>query len=450
MLSDHTCKPQGEWNRIMRIVQLTPGTSGRITCENCMRDNGLAKALHLMNHDILVVPVYLPLEIDETNGYAKGPLFFGGINVFLQQKSAVFRKTPRWVDRFFDSPLLLAKVAGLTSMTKAQDLADTTLSMIEGEKGRQAKELDRLVDWLVKEARPDIIHFSNALLLGMVRLIKQQLDVPILCSLQDEDTFIDPLPEPHRSTVWDILSSRAADVDAFIAVSNFYKNVMADRMRIPEERLFQIYNGVRVEEYPISSALHDPPVIGFIEQLCPAKGLHILADAFVILKKRGRIPRVRLTVAGGVTTENKAYVRKIRRTLVENGVGDDVRFLPHLPQAKKMELMKTLSILSVPTTHPDAFGLYILEALATGVPVVQPDHGAFPELVQKTGGGILYKPNDGQALAAALEKLLGDPKKLQRLGEQGRKGVIRDFHIDDMADAYVRVYRTTIERSEKK
>jgi glycosyltransferase involved in cell wall biosynthesis len=133
--------------------------------------------------------------------------------------------------------------------------------------------------------------------------------------------------------------------------------------------------------------------------------------------------------------------------LVENGTGDDVRFLPHLPQAEKMELMKTLSILSVPTTHPDAFGLYILEALATGVPVVQPDHGAFPELVQKTGGGILYKPNDGQALAAALEKLLGNPKKLQRLGEQGRKGVIRDFHIDDMADAYVRVYQEIVERS---
>ncbi len=424
----------------MKIVQLIPGAGNTFYCENCLRDNGLARVLRKLGHDVLPVPLYLPILTDEPSVRLDDvPIFFGGINVYLQQKSALFRKTPRWIDRVFDSPKLLGWAASKASMTNAEDLAETILSMLRGEEGRQVKELERLVAWLSSRESPDVVHFSNALLLGMVRRIKEELNVPVVCSLQDEDIFVDVLPESQRQIIWETLSQRAADVDAFIAVSNYYKDFMCKRLGIPDDRVHVVYNGINLEGYEPAASPLTPPVIGYLERQCRDKGLHTLAEAFVILRRRDRVQNLKLRVAGGKTGDDEPFLREISQRLDEEGLSDDVEFLPNLSREDKLAFLQTLSIMSVPAEHKEAFGVYVIEALASGVPVVQPRQGAFPELLEATGGGILYEPNDAEALATAIEKLLLNPEHARELGRRGRKAVLKNFSVERMAYDVVRV-----------
>ncbi|MHC4639143.1 MAG: glycosyltransferase family 1 protein, partial [Planctomycetota bacterium] len=176
----------------MRIAQFTPGAGDNIYCENCLRDAALVRAFRKLGHEVLMIPLYLPLRVDGTEQLSNAPIFFGGINVYLQQQSAIFRKTPRWIDRIFDMRKLLEWVSGRSGMVDAHVLGKTTISMLEGEDGRQVKELKRLVNWLSeKENKPDIVCLSNALLAGMAGRIKQKTGVPVVCMLQDEDQFLD-------------------------------------------------------------------------------------------------------------------------------------------------------------------------------------------------------------------------------------------------------------------
>ena len=429
----------------MKIVKLIPGTGDTFYCENCLRDSGRVKTLRKLGHDVIVVPLYLPLMSDEPNVCSSNiPIFFGGINVYLQQQFALFRKTPRWIDRIFDSKKLLKWAAGKASMIRYEDLGETTLSMLRGEEGRQVKELERLVAWLASEEPPNVIHFSNALLLGMARRIKEELRVPVVCSLQDEDILVDALPESHRQIVWDTLSQRAADVDAFIAVSNYYKDFMCNRLGIPGDRVHVVYNGIDLEGYEPAVSPPDPPVIGYLERQCRDKGLHILAEAFVLLKKRDRVRDLKLRIAGGKTAGDEPFIQEVCQYLAENDLSDDVEFLPKLNRKERLAFLQTISIMSVPAEHREAFGLYIIESLASGVPVVQPRHGAFPELLEATGGGILCEPNDTDALATAIETLLLNPEHARELGRQGRKVVLSNFSVEQMTHNMVRVLEKVV------
>ena len=428
----------------MRIIQLIPGSGNAFYCENCLRDSILFTELHKRGHNVLRLPLYLPIMSDEFGCHSDRSIFFGGINVFLQQKSALFRKTPRWIDRVFDSPRLLKWVAGMGGMTKAEELGKLTLSMLRGEEGRQAKELERLVKWLTERESPDVIQFSNALLLGMARRIKQELQIPLVCSLQDEDIWLDALPEPQRSATWEMLAERATDIDAFISVSQFYKNLMCERLNVPADRVHVVYNGIDLEGYQQSDLPTAPPVIGYLERQCREKGLGILIDAFVILRKNGRIPGLKLRVAGGKLIVDNPFLKKIHQRLAREGLSDDVEFLPNLNYSERLTFLQGLSIMSVPAEHKDAFGMYIIEALASGVPVVQPDHGAFPELLEVTGGGVLFEPNDPDALATAIETLLLDPEQIRELGERGKKAVFQNFSMERMTRDVTKVLESIL------
>ena len=270
----------------MKIVQLIPGSGNAFYCENCFRDTNLVMSMRAKGHDVAVVPLYLPIMSEEAHCKPDAPIFFGGINVYLQQKSSLFRKTPRWIDRMFDLPALLKWVAKKAGMTKAEELGDMTLSMLLGEKGNQAKEVKRLVDWLELTGKPDLVQFSNALLLGMAHQIKERLKIPLVCILQDEDIWLDAMPEPQRSILYETIRQRSTEVDAFISVSNYYKQLMCDRLNLPCDRVYVVYNGIRADNYTQSEIPFNPPVIGFLERQCKEKGLGILAEAFIILKKK--------------------------------------------------------------------------------------------------------------------------------------------------------------------
>ncbi|MBI1371609.1 MAG: glycosyltransferase [Phycisphaera sp.] len=423
----------------MRIVQLTPGT-GNFYCGNCMRDNALVHTLREMGHDVLMIPLYLPHVVDEPSEVHGTPLFFGGINVYLQQKSSLFRHTPGWVDHMLDNHGLLRWAADKASMTSARELGELTMSMLQGEHGRQNKELTKLIEWLEEQGPIDVVCLSNALLLGLARRIKQELKCRVVCTLSGEDAFLDTLIEPYRTQCWDELATRAADVDAFIAVSRYYGDVMGERMKVPDERMHVVLNGINLAGYEPAETPPSPHAVGFLARMCHGKGLATLVEAFIVLKSRDRVPGLRLRVAGSQTKEDESYVQQLCEQLDRAGCAGDVEWLPNVSHEDKQRFLREVSVLSVPATYGESFGLYIIEALASGVPVVQPRCAAFVELVEGLHGGILCEPDNAEALADALEIALLRYDEMKSMATAARERVHSHFTVERMAREVLDVF----------
>lgn len=421
----------------LHLAHLTAGT-GSFHCGNCTRDNALVRALRAAGHEAYLVPLYLPLVLDDAPASTKAPLFAGGVNMFLQQKLPFFRHTPRWVDRWFDATGLLRRVSKYAGMTRARDLGEMTVEAFRGVKGNQAKEWARLLDWLETQ-RPQVVALSNGLLTGLARGIKERLGCAVVSTLQGEDSFLDSLPEPWRSEAWQQFREASAWVDRYVAVSHYYRQTMLRRLELPEEKVVTVYNGVEVEGFSPAPAPPERPVIGYLARLCYGKGLPTLVDAFIELKRRGTLLGVRLRLAGAKMNIDEPLIQEQERKLEAAGCREDVDFLPNLPAAEKLPFLRSLSVLSVPATYGEAFGLYVIEALACGVPVVQPDHAAFPELIQTTGGGVLCPPDDPYALASALEQTLLTPGLAGEMGRRARPVVERLFSASAMAAGFAAV-----------
>ncbi len=431
----------------MRVVHITPGTGDSFYCENCVRDAALVTAMRSLGHDVLIIPMYLPMQGDTNEPVGNTSIFFGGINVYLQQKSAFFRKTPRWLDRIFDSPKLLGWLARKSKMTSAGVLAETTISMLRGEEGRQVKELNRLIEWLdSQDNKPDIVCLSNVLLIGLAKSIKARLSVPIACLLQDEDDFLDALVSPYKKQAWQMIAELSRDVDAFIAVSKYFASVMQEKLQLSDDRIHVMYSGISLDGYESLQAEPKIPTIGYLSRMCPDRGLDTLVDAFVILKNNENLKKARLRIAGGKSGNDDKFINRIRKKLTSRGFIDDVQFLPAFDHDTKLAFFQTLSLLSVPEKRPIAYGLYVLEALAAGVPVVEPKSGAFPELLDITGGGVLFEPNSAEALAEAMQPLLLDPDYARKLGKQGKQQVFQKFNVEQTAKELMRIYQVTVQQ----
>ncbi len=425
----------------MKIIQISPGSGDNFYCENCLRDAALVREIRAEGHDVLMVPLYLPLQADKDGPISNAPIFFGGVNVYLQQKLALFRKTPRWIDKLFDSKKLLEWAGRKAGMTNARDLGETTISMLQGAHGRQVKELDRLVEWLHEaEDRTEVVCLSNILLGGLVGRLKERLNVPVVCLLQDEDDFLDGLTSPYAERAWEIVRRCAQEVDAFVAVSQYYGDTMTKRLGIDPDRVHVIHMGIDVDTYP--SGQHEPsvPTIGFLSRMCPGRGLDTLVDAFIILKKNEKLRDAKLRISGGRSAADEPFIKQLQNKLDRAGILKDVEFLETFDRKSKLEFLRSLSVLSVPEKHPVAYGLYVLEALAMGVPVVEPAIGCFPETIQMTGGGLLYEPNTVEELVKAMKPLLLEPQVARRLGAEGREGVRKAFHIEESARKMTRFY----------
>lgn len=416
----------------MRIAQILPGSGSRFYCENCGRDDTLRSALAVLGHEVVVGHLYLPSSPEPEQPVAPAPVFYGAVNLYLHHRFPALPR-PRWAQRLLDSNGLLAIAGRLSGATDAAGLGDLTLSMLRGEEGGQAQELERLVRWLA-DVRPDVVHLSNCLLLGIARRVRRELDVPVACSLQDEHTWIDALSGPEQERAWAILRERAADVDLFLPVSAYYADFMGARLALPSARLVVVPIGIDVQGFDCAQAPPSgPPAIGFLSRVCEPMGAGILAEAFALLDSAGRLPGLRLRFAGGSTPQDRPFLRSLRRRLGRLGLLDRVDFAHSFARGERIRFLSSLSVLSVPVRGPEAFGTFVLEALAAGVPVVQPRQGGFPELVEATGGGALYEPNTPQALAAALEPLLLDRGRATRLGQAGREAVLAGWTATHMA-----------------
>ncbi|MBI2806870.1 MAG: glycosyltransferase family 4 protein [Planctomycetes bacterium] len=424
----------------MRIAYITAGAAGMF-CGSCMHDNTLVAEMQRQGHDALLIPTYTPIRTDETD-VSQPRVFFGGINVYLQEKFALFRLTPRWLDRFFDANWLLRFVSRFAVKTQASQLGDLTISMLRGEMGHQAKEIDKLVDWLQAEVKPDVINLTNVILSGMVHRLRERLKVPVVGALQGDDIFLEMLPEPYRTQAIDLISAHCQEMQGFIATSRYYADFMSEYLRIPRARIEVVHPGLNLKGHgagPASTA-GAPGVIGYFARICPEKGLHHLVEAFCWMKQQPGVPACRLRVSGWLGEQNRAYFEEQKAKLARANLLEHFEHIECPDHDSKVRFLQSLDVLSVPTTYREPKGLYVLEAWANGVPVVQPAHGSFPELIEASGAGVLVPPGDSAALGEALLKLLGQPEERFRLGNLGREAVANRFHAAAMARETVAVY----------
>ena len=424
----------------MRILAITAGAGG-MYCGSCVRDNALAAEMMAQGHDVSLLPIYTPTLTDEAN-VSEDQVLFGGISVYLQQHVPLMRRTPALLDKIWDSASVIRAFASRSSAVDPKFLGELTVSTLRGEDGFQAKEVGKLVDWLRQQRRFDVIVLPNSMLIGLAAPIRRAVGGPILCTLQGEDLFLEGLDEPYKSESLRLIQRQVGEVDGFIAVSRYYAGFMGRYLAIPKEKIDVVPLGITLEGHAAERPPRPGPfTIGYFARIAPEKSLDILAEAYRILRQDKGLPPSRLEAAGYMSPEHKPYLAEIEGRLREWGLLGEFRYHGTLDRAAKIRFLQGLDVLSVPSRYVEPKGLYLLEAMANGVPVVEPRHGAFPEMIEATGGGLLFEPGKPESLADAVLSLQRDPNLARELGRRGALGVARHYNAARMAEKALEVYR---------
>jgi glycosyltransferase involved in cell wall biosynthesis len=416
---------------MLTIASITAGAAGMF-CGSCMRDNTLVAALLRQGHDAFLISTYMPIRTDEVD-VSQGKIFYGGINVYLQEKSWFFRHAPRWLDWLFNRRWLLKWASKQAVTVDYADFAELTLSMLKGTDGRQSKELEKLVDWLKDEIQPDVVILTNALLSGLVPEIVRKLQVPVVVTLQGDDVFLNALPQQDREICIRQIATNDKFIHSYIATCQQYANDMATYFGISREKIHVVYPGIQLEGYSPAQGHEAPLTLGYFARICPEKGFHNLVDAFITLRQQRGAPVVKLRASGWKGPQYQAfYDTQIAKLRAANLLAD-FEYVDSPDHASKAAFLQSLDVFCLPTDYHEPKGLSVLEAWASSLPVVLPRHGSFPELVEKAHGGLLYEPGNRLDLVAKLRTLLEDAELRNRLGKQGRSAVEQHFTADQMA-----------------
>lgn len=420
----------------MHVALITAGGAGMF-CGSCMHDNTWARALIQAGCEATLVPTYTPIRVDEPD-QSERHIYFGGLNVYLASRVPLWRRLPRGLTRWLDHPRFIRWVTRLSISNDAAQLGQLTLDMLAGESGPHAAAGAELARHIAEELRPDVVIFSNALLVGALRSLRERFTGPVYCTLQGDDVFLDGLPDAYRDPVLATIRERAAAFDGFLVHSRFYRDYIRDYLGLHDATFHQLPLGIDLAGHDgqPGERAGESFTVGYFARIAPEKGLHHLAEAFRLLHQRH--PAARLIVGGYLGAAQKEYFRDVTRSLAP--VGEAFQYIGSpATHEEKVRFFRSIDVLSVPTEFQEPKGLYVLESLANGVPVVQPSHGAFPELIESTGGGLLTPPRDPARLADALESLSLDPGLRLRLGAAGQQAVRERFDMRSLARATLEI-----------
>ena len=384
----------------MKILLIIPGSGDTFYCSNCFRDNLYAQALRNAGEEVIIMPLYLPLT--DKSFVADTPLFFPATSYYVAQKYFGKRGVPSVLDKILNSRPALRLASSFSGATSAKGMEQMTLSMIQGDDRHFAEQIEKLIQWIVNHDRPDIIHLSSSMLIGIAKAIKSRIDIPVVCSLQDEEIWIDNLKSHCARKAWEMIGQNSGYIEHFTVSSEFYRSTVLSK--IPGiGKIDIVYPGVNIERY---SSLYYPkePTIGFFYRMSYENGLDILAQSFVQLKREDTIPRLKLKIGGGYTSENRSFVNRIRNIL--KPYAHDVIWSDYYTLDEHIAFYRDISLICAPLRFNEAVGLYLCEAFAAGRPAVVPNTGSFGEIVRDAG--LLYLPNECEYLTAALKHILTD------------------------------------------
>lgn len=424
----------------MEIIYLVTGSGGSFYCGNCYRDMLYVRAIRkVAGIKARAIPLYLPPGKESSAFGFDDKVFFGAISMYMREKIRLFRNMPVFLDKILDSGPMLRIAAHQAGTTRTEGMEDLTLNMITGGSAFPSGEVDRLVKYIKSIGNPEIIHLSNALIIGIAKQLKKRINVRIVCSLLNEDDWIDEMAQPYRERAWKLIAQEALNIDLFVTPSNYYKDLFMKKTGLTGDNIHVVPLGFDPEPADLEIKKKGGPAIGFFCRVSSMNGFDKLVDAFVDLKS-GTLPDLTLHVCGGYTGDDKPFISKQIRKIKEKGFEKSIRIYPEFLGNKKAEFFRNVDVISVPVRKHDGYGLYILEANGAGIPVVQPATGAFPEILDITGGGITYFPDTNNDLVSSLLKMLKDEKMRRSLGEKGKHGVISELSLEKMAAGLSRIY----------
>jgi glycosyltransferase involved in cell wall biosynthesis len=425
----------------MKIVYLITGSGGSFYCGNCYRDMIYLRAIRKVNGiNATAIPLYLPPDKTTIESGLDKNVFFGAISMYMREKIPGFKHMPSFIEKLVDSGPMLRMAAGAAGTTRTEGLEEMTLNMIRGGNTFPEKEINRLVDYLLKDGKPDIIHLSNALIIGIARQLKKKMDVKIVCSLLNEDDWIDEMAEPYQTNAWELIGKEAANVDAFITPSKYYKELFISKTGMSGENFHIIPLSIDTGGISLARNEHVWPALGYFCRINSQNGFDKLVDAFIKIKHENSIPGLTLHVSGGYTGDDKPFINKQLKKIKVSGLESSVTIYPEFQGISKEEFFRSINVMSVPVRKHDGYGLYLIEAIGDGVPVVQPATGAFPEIIEKTSGGITYTPDTIDELSKSLVSLFNNKELIKQLGKTGKEKVRSELTLDKMSEKLSLVY----------
>lgn len=427
----------------MRITYIIAG-AGDMYCGACSRDVNLLNGLFSNGHDVQVVPLYTPLRMDRSQTLPTTPIFYGGINVYLQGLSPLFRRMPNSIARLFDNPELLKSVSKWAIKTKPQELGAMTVSVLSGKDGHQKRELDRLINYLESQPRPDIVNITNSLLSGIAPELKRRLGVPVVCGLQGEDSFVESIPEPYESRAIEWMRKNAASIDFFISPGERYALKMADMLGVPKSKMRVVRAGVDTNIFqPRPDIKRHRLTVGYLSVINPTKGLDLLIDAFAVLASdQGR--DVKLRVAGKVLHPD--YWTSVQKKVRSYGLQSSVEYLGEVDFDQKLDFFRNIGVFCVPSRIAESRGMAVMEAMAAGAPAVVPDTGIYPEMIRSTGGGLLFASGDVNALANSIAAILDSIERASNLSRAAADGIAQHFSAEQMVSEVAAIFEELLGR----
>ena len=425
----------------MKIAFLVTGSGGSFYCSNCYRDMLYFRAVkHADGVTAIAIPLYLPPERIYSESGFDSNVFFGAISLYLREKVHFLEQMPSFMDKILDSAPLLRIAAKRAGTTRTEGLEKLTLNMIDSHQSSREKEVERLVKYMISIGKPDIIQLSNALIIGLAGQIKKLIGVKVVCSLQNEDDWINDMAQPYQSQAWKMIAEESSNIDAFISPSRYYRDFFISKTGIPAEKIRVVPSGIDKVEITERKNAHNGPAIGFFSRVSSHNGFDKIVDAFIAIKTEKEFSDLTLHVCGGYTADDKPFISEQIKKIKERGFKSSVKIYPEFIGSSKQDFLSSIDIMSVPVRKHDAYGLYILESNAAGIPVVQPATGAFPEILEMTGGGILYDPDTVEELTASLKTLLRNKELAVAYGKTGNKAVMDKLTLDHMSSDLKSVY----------
>jgi glycosyltransferase involved in cell wall biosynthesis len=406
----------------MKILSLTAG-AGRMYCGSCLHDNALAAELKRQGHDVILLPLYTPTRTDEQN-VSERRVFFGGISVYLEERFPLFRKLPGFLDVLWDRPSVIASFAGRGVAVDPKLLGELTVSILQGEGGHQFKEIAKLAEWLRHETPPEVVTLPYTLLIALAAPLKKVTGRPVVCSLQGEELFLDGLREPWRSEALRLIRRQVEHVEAFLAVSRYAADSMSSRLGIGRDKIRVVPLGINLNGHSRKAARSGGVFrVGYLGRVAPEKGLRLLAEAYRILRHERGLKNAKLVAAGYLPPEHRPYLKEIEARLKEWRLAGEFEYLGEVDREGKIAFLQSLDVFSCPCTYDEPKGLPVLEAMANGVPVVQPRRGSFPEMIEECRGGLLVDPDSAESLADGIERIWKEPELAESLSKRGYEDV---------------------------
>jgi glycosyltransferase involved in cell wall biosynthesis len=341
------------------------------------------------------------------------------------------------VDWFLDRPRLLKAAGNMGAGTPPAKLAGMTKAMIRGARGGMGKELKRLTTML-RALKPDVISLPNLMMAGVAEELKKELKVPIVVELTGEDIFFEAMAPEDQRELRELVRACLPHVAGLVATSNHYATKMAEYLGVKTGTIQTVYGGVPAAllEAPSSGTpVTSPFRIGHLARIDPPKGLegaHAIVDR---IRELGT--PAELHYAGWEGPQHRKWHASIRAAAKAPGT-----YHGEVDLAGKIQLLDSLGIFLAPAPYPEPKGLYVLEAMARGAPVVAANHGVFPEIVGDAG--TLVAPGDIDSFARNIIELIGNVDRRNAMSAAGRAAVAARFTDQRMASNMLAFYASLL------